>query len=299
MIREFYLRNANGQTLNLNDFEFEFLHSVKGLGREKKLKVKQVGSHFEVVNTTKDIEAITASIHFTKPNAYQKYFDFVQFCAVEPLTLIYNPEKFVQTPGADIKGYRRECILTKITKEGYNMGYGEMSCPLEFSCLTPWYDTVYVQSTPTEAAGTKAYGENEYEFPITFPMAISNTVEIVSDSRIETGSPCRIRIYGPITNPSWTLYVNGVEKISGSVGTDEETVEIASGNYLEIDTINGRSIKQYRNTGAFVSDLYQSADFSKKRFVMLGNGNNVITVTSQGGEQVKLSVEAHIEYESV
>lgn len=293
MLREFYLENAHGERLNLNRFDFEFLHTVKGLGYEKTLKVKQIGSHFEIVNTAKDMQSIPASVHFTAPNAYEKYFDFVQFCSVEPLTLIYNPEKFVQTLNDDtIAGYRRKCILTKIEKSGYTHGYGEMSCPVTFSCLTPWYSEVSVQTTASEAAETKVY--NNYTFPISFSSVKTNTVEIISDSNIDTGSPCTLKIYGPITNPAWTLYVENKEAATGSV-----TATIPDGHYLVVDTINGRTIKHYDGADNLVGDLYQQANFNEVRFLMLKNGKNRITVTSQGGESVKLSLEAHIEYASV
>jgi hypothetical protein len=293
MLREFFLKNANGNVINLNDFQFEFIHSVKGLGHEKDLKVKQIGSHFEVVQSIRKMNKITGAVHFTAPDAYRKCFDFVQFCEVEPLTLIYNPERYTQTEGQDVKGYRRECILTKFTKEGYNKGYGEMSCPVEFTCLTPWYETVYAQSEPTEVEQAVLYDNYKFD-DIRFSSITSNTVEINSDSRLDTGSPCRLRIYGPITNPAWTLYINNVDSVRGSV-----TATIPSGNYLEIDTINGRSIKQYDSNGVLVNDLYQQADFNETRFLMLKYGKNRVTVTSQAGEQVKISMEARIEYASV
>lgn len=294
MIREFFLKNASGQILNLNDFAEMFIHSVagSGLGYTKKLKVKQIGSHFEVVKTESDPGVVPGVVHFTAPGAYDKYFDFVQFCSVSPLTLIYNPCKYVQT-GNDLQGYRRECILTDITKD-FGKVRGDISGAIKLTCTTPWYEVKSVLSDPMEAAETKAYGPDQYEFPITFPISTSNTVEMDSDSHIETGSPCRLRIYGPITDPAWTQYVNNKEVVTGSV-----TANIASGNYLEIDTINGRSIKQYTNAGVLVSDLYQQADFSKKRFIMLMNGKNRVTVTSQGGEDVRISLEGRIEYESV
>lgn len=294
MIREFYLQNANGQILNLNDFDFEFLHSVKGLGFSKNLKVKQVGSHFEVVKVEQDMQTITGSVHFTAPNAYSKYFDFVQFCAVSPLVLIYNPEKFTQSGAGLVAGYRRDCILTKADKSGYTHGFGEMSVPVEFTCLSPWYKNIFVQTTPQAVSGTKAYSDTEYAFPITFSSSKKNTVEVISDSRLETGSPCRLRIFGPITNPSWTLYVNNISKITGSV-----TATIPAENYVEIDTINGRSIKQYNGNGQLVRDLYQWADFNTIRFITLGQGKNRVTVRSQNGEDVVLNMEAHIEYDSV
>ena len=59
------------------------------------------------------------------------------------------------------------------------------------------------------------------------------------------------------------------------------------------------SIKQFDNLGNLVSDMYQLSDFSTERFIQIKNGRNIISVTDDGADDVTLSVEAQIGYDTV
>ena len=84
------------------------------------------------------------------------------------------------------------------------------------------------------------------------------------------------------------------------VATGKVNGNIEKNNKLVIDTTTiPYTIHQYDMNNNLISDMYQLSDFSTYRFMMLGYGKNVISVTQEGAGVVKLSVEAKIEYAAV
>lgn len=74
---------------------------------------------------------------------------------------------------------------------------------------------------------------------------------------------------------------------------------IPTGHKMIIDTIKlpyeVKDYAEYDND----TDLYGTSDFSTKRFVSLGYGENVLEFFHDGSSALNVKVEAKIEYESV
>ena len=114
-----------------------------------------------------------------------------------------------------------------------------------------------------------------------------------------SNGPSRLVINGPMVNPLWTHYVDGVAVSTGRV---DDT--IPAGMQLVVDNISipGRIYKQ-TISGSGIVDIYDKSDFSTERFVSIRPGRNKIIVRDQsdnyGTPKVGIEWEGHVQYESV
>ena len=276
-MRKFTLINNDGMSYDLTEKKNSFFFEVGGLGYERETEFQRIGEHLSLINDHLAQGKVTGQIKFWQPNAYQQYFKFAQFCQNKPLKLLYTPPSGIT--------YYREGYVTKIDKAESN----SLTASIEFKATTPWYKTLNVVNSG-EISGGKVY---DYTYDYQYADGVLGSVIIDSDSY--ENSPCKITMYGPLTNPSWSHYLNNILLVNGKVnGTVEE------GNKLVIDTTTiPYSIRQYDMDDNLISDMYQLSDFSTYRFVMLGYGENIISVTHDGTNVIKLGVEAKIEYATV
>ncbi len=108
------------------------------------------------------------------------------------------------------------------------------------------------------------------------------------------GAGVRICIQGPCVNPYYRHYLNSIEVCSGRF-----MCSIPTGHKMIIDTIKlSYEVKDYAEYDND-TDLYGTSDFSTKRFVSLGYGENVLEFFHDGSSALNVKVEAKIEYESV
>lgn len=277
-MRQFTLLDKDGQSYNLTVPTTAFLYNVEGLGYSREIEYQQIGDRYEAVKNNLSQGVINGLIRFRQPEAYKKYFDFVQFAQNTPLRLVYTP---VTTQ------FYRDGMITSISKtEGSD---GVLTCSIEFSASSPWYKVLY-EYNPGIITGGKTYS---YEYDYVYSNSVAGTVILDNDSYLSC--PTKIEIYGPATNPSWRHYVNNNLVSTGKVNTT-----IDSGNKLVVDTTTTPySIKQFDLSNELVSDVYQLSDFSTQRFVTLQNGRNTVSVSHEGGSLLQLGVEARIEYASV
>lgn len=277
-MRKFRLLDGNGTEYNLTT-RAGFLHSPKGLGYEKDITFQRVGNLFRAVNQRYAQGAVDGEIFFPEPNAYQKYFDFVQYAQNDGLILLYNPA------GAE---YRCNVELTKVGK--MELQACGLNIDVTFTMTTMWYKTFDFYNDGEEAASGKIY---PYNYPYVYVENASNTIAFDSDSMIE--SPLRIYIYGAAKNPTWAYYLN-----NELVGTGKVTGTIPAGNVLLIDTSSiPYQIKQIDGYGNVVSDMYPLSDFSTVRFFRAHKGVNRISAGHEETTALKLKVEAQLLYASV
>ena len=276
-MRTFKLINKDGVSYDLTEQQ-SFLYNVDGLGYSRQVDYQRIGNRYEAVKNTLAQGVINGRIRFRQPNAYEKYFGFVQFCQNGPLRLVYTP---AGTP------YYREGIVTQIGKT--ESADGMLMCTIQFSASTPFYRTLYEYNNG-DITGGKEYN---YTYNYVYSDSIAGTVVLQNDSYLSC--PTRITIYGYAVNPIWRHYVNEQLVASGKANT---TIE--AGHKLVIDTTTvPYSIKQFDLSNTLISDVYQLSDFSTARFVTLRQGKNVISVSHEGSNLLKLGVEARIEYASV
>lgn len=277
-MRTFTLLDKDGVSYNLTEKTAAFLYNVEGLGYTRDVEYQQIGDRYESIRNNLAQGVIEGVIRFQNPDAYQKYFAFVQFCQNAPLRLVYTP---VATQ------FYRDGMVTSISKtEGAD---GVLSCTIQFSASSPFYKVLY-EYNPGVITGGKTYS---YEYNYLYSNSIAGTVVMNNDSYLSC--PTKITIYGYAVNPTWRHYVNNV-----LVSTGKVNATIEDGHKLVIDTTTvPYSIKQFDMSNALISDLYQLSDFSTGRFVNLLNGRNTISVAHDGSSLLKLGVEARISYASV
>lgn len=279
-IRQFTLINANGYTYDITSTEALF-HDPSGLGYKRSETYRQIGDSFILVNRQVKQQTISGSLLFTQPGAYQKYFDFIQFCAVEPLTLVY------QTTGT---AYRRTVHLTDVDKTELDHDYGYLDVELTFTCLAPWYRTVSVQPKQSEVDVTNLWPRT---WPFVWSAGSAGTIELDSDSYMD--SPCKITIKGPCKNPVWRHYVDGILHETGSIKCQFE-----AGSYLIIDnTTYPYTLAVYNQNGEMVQNVYQLSDFSTQRFVNLQHGHNILAISAESANSSEIRLDSNLYYESV
>ena len=276
-MRQFKLKNAIGESYDLNDLKF-FLYSPSNLGYKKNLSYMKVGHRF--ISTKEEVSQPSpqGTIRFKSPNAYEKYYAFVRFATKEPLQLEYCPEE---------TSYYLDCIIESIDKT--EISSRGLHCTVNLKALGYYYRE-YAMEAGTDIQDGKIY---DYTYPFRYADNGAGTVALDVDSNME--SPTKISIYGPTTNPTWQLYVNNVLKETG-----ECTVEIPAGRRLVIDSMTiPYSITEQDLIGNVIYDRYNLSNIETERFFFLRNGRNRISVAHDGASIPKLKVEARVLYETV
>lgn len=273
------LTNSVGHTYDLLVRDNLFVRA-KGFGFKKNTDFIAAGNRWIPLEENYKQTSIEGTILFQGPNAYKKYFDFVQFANRKEMVLTYK----------GYKTFRKRVKLMEIEK-GEMVTKDEMQADIELISLGPWYRTATASSSTTSSGGGKIY---DYTYDACrYSDTESETVAIESDSIEEC--PTKISIYGPCVNPIWRHYVNGILKATGGyIG------EIADNRKLVIDaTSYPYGITLQRLDGSVVANVYQSGDFGTERFMFFEYGKNRITVTHESTDTVTLSVEVQLEYASV
>lgn len=281
-VRQFSLINANGASYNITATD-AFFASPQGLGQEWNATYRQIGNSYILANSYLKQQSISGTIYLSPDNPYDKYYDFVQFCSITPLTLVYIPP--FQSKN---NSYKRDVFLNKITKAELDK-YGYLEVGLSFNALTPWYRSISVKQIESNNDGSK--------WPVSWPFIWdsggSKSLTIDSDSHMD--SPVKFTIEGPAISPSWFHYVNGKLYETGKV-----TCDIQEGCKLIIDnTSYPYSMNIYNENEDVIQDAYQLADFSTKRFINLQYGRNIINLSTESAEDIVIRMEAHLYYGTV
>lgn len=294
-MRHISLLNRSGEEIDLTNDNI-FFNGPKGFGYTIETNYRMVGNRWVPVKNNLSQTPIKGSVVFTDPNAYYDYFKFVRFCNNSPLTFVYTTDDTNDDTIENTTYYKR-VLCSSIDKGEKDSEYGILEIDIEFTPLTPWYKEEIID-VPVEldAEGWVWSDDNRTQpfWGMTWTDSEKMTAILTIDSTMDC--PTKLKIYGPITNPSWDVYANGSKISSGGV-----TCYVADGNYLSIDcTKDPYEMKIYAVEGdEFLSDVYQNADFSTQRFVWLNKGKNSVSVHSDDDVNVHITLEANIYYESV
>ena len=277
-MRKFKLINGEGGSFDLNS-KAAFFHSIGGFGFTDETQYEQIGTDFYALDEAFKQGEMSGKILFAGANPYAKYREFTRFVRATPLILVYEPDVSFRVP----------VRLTQIGKAELENGGQSLNCEVTFHAEGLFYKTVQKYSE-TILVGGKVY---PYTYTYSYSDISQNSVMIESDSYED--SPCKITIYGPVTNPIWKHYVNNELYETGSYeGT------IPSDHKLVIDSTNvPYSITEKGISDEIVADRYQYCDFTTERFFHLQHGTNRISVTHDGLNNVQVLVEAKITYETV
>lgn len=274
MIREFSLKNAIGNTWNLNDLA-SFFTEPDGLGFEYDVDYQQIGNIFIKLQDDMKQKEPSGQIKFS---TYEKYREFCLFIQHKPLVMEYT------TPSGN---FFMDVSIDKLEKS--ELETGGLFCDIKLLGLSTFYKIVRAENDGSMVAG-KIY---PYSYNYRYSDYSQGAVEFDCDSVLE--SAVKLTILGPCTNPSWTNYLNGVVASVGKVNCT-----IKDGNRLIVDNTKiPFEIAEYDSTGTFVQNLYQNSDFSTDRFVTLGFGSNKISFAHEGENAISLIAEGKIIYESV
>lgn len=294
--RAFRLVNGNGASYGITSKE-TFFHDPSGLGFSKKNSYHQVGSRYVRVDSQPDQISVQGSIAFLGDDPYGEYFKFVSFCQIEPLYLFYTPDpdkdSAVSTSG---RTYMLPVTVsrldkTEIEKDGY------LDCSITFEALSPWVRYLELDN------GDQSKRVEPLTWGITWGVRFGYNPfsgGITSDG--SQYSPARLTIKGPITNPTWSLYVNGNKVSDGAFDTATHgDFVLAEGENLVIDnTVIPYSITKVNTTTGAVENVYQKTDFTTTRFIDLAPGKNVVVIKDgENQSYYNARLEAYLYYDTV
>ena len=277
-MRLFRLTNADGAKYDLQNKSNVMFFDPEGLGYDEDTSYQKIGSQFAVIEDVLKQHQISGTLVFNGTDCNTKFYNFVRFARKAPLILEYT---------ADEKFFIK-CRMSKISKTE-NINNKKLICPVVFTALGIFYRESY-QINDATISGGKVY---DYTYPYQYSSTLAQTVEITSDSIND--SPCKITIYGEAINPRWNHYVDGKLVATGSMdGTVQEN------HKLIIDSTSiPYQIKEFDLANRLIADRYPFCDYSTERFCFLQYGKNRFTISHEGTNQIKVMVEAQLEYESV
>ena len=281
MIKRFKLINGRNEEYDLLDIAKSPTFQVEGFGYADETEFMRVGNNFLPLEEL----AEQRTVEFTMlvwQSVDVTYKEFVSFARHNPLTLLYENDNGI---------FYFPCRLGSISKIE-KVGIDIKGVPVTLKITGNPYKIVSDYNAGEVGTG-KSYGETGYTYDYTYSTGILNTVELRSDSYLE--SPCVLTLYGELTNPTWRHYLN-----STLVETGAYTGTIPAGNYLVVDSKSvPYSVIEYDSAGHVVGDRYQLCDFSTERFMHIGEGHNSYVVSHDNQSPASLKAEAYIEYETV
>jgi hypothetical protein len=266
-MRKFKLINAFGAEMDLNDTE-NFFQNPGGLGFSRSINTSRAGHDFIITDDELDQKTLNGEIVF---KTYDKYMEFVNFCAHSPLILAYMPSE---------KWYYLDCRVARIDKGEKERR--RLICPIDFIALSTWYESKKTYRTQMSEEAGKTY---DYTYPYVYVEISAGSAIVINSGLID--SPCVLHIFGEVVNPSWALAQGGLTLLTGGV---EAT--IAAGNKLIVDSSpKSLELAEYTISGVLVRNLYQLSDFSKARFLMIPPGESVISFSHEGSSVISAIVE--------
>lgn len=265
-MRQFKLLDENNLAFDLMRKD-AFFHTPSGLGFAVNVASENIGNSFIVTEEKSAQKTISGEMVF---RGYAQYREFLAFISGKTLRLAYRP--------IDTWYY----LNVKIT----NLEKTELSpllvCAIDFTAFSTWYTTTTVETTVFDSSAGKIY---PYTYPYTYADNTINSVAIVNNSGLR--APLKLHIFGPCTNPHWSLIQNGVTVAGGEV-----TAIIPDGNKLVINSDPAAlEIAEYTVSNVFVANRYSLSDFSTARFILAPIGSSILAVSHDGSGDIRMVVE--------
>lgn len=260
-VRRFKLRNADGQFYDMTRPEALFWQP-NGLGWGYETETERLGMTYYILENNEVQPNPTGSMVF---RTYDEFHRFLQFCYVGGLVLYYSPAY----KELDEKWFCLD-VQIQIDKSEIEVDNNHLICPVEFLGTSYWYRTDVYQTMGTSELGEKKY---TYTYPYRYGVGESNIMHIYN----ELPSYFKLTINGAVTNPSWTVYVNGKEVNKGKVN-----VAVESTQKFVVNTIpDEMEIALYdKQTDERIQSVYQNSDFTTLRIFALPRGECSVVVSS-------------------
>lgn len=303
-MRYFKLENSAGEILDITTQQL-FFHNIGGIGFEEKNDFTAVGRVWKLNKSDYQQGTVSGTMCFVgaeDKTPYTQYIEFYSFIDSTPLQLLYYPN------GLNTTEYRKRVRVSKLDKSELNE-YGVLECDIDFVSYTPWYKIVVDKILPDEASANAGwiwdrgnkwrdsfdvdYSTYRYQFNSSYRRTIRFNAEINGEG------PIKLSIHGPITNPSWTHYVDGKVVSTGGL-VENSPVTIDQNEVLTIDNTSGSySMTVYNEETGLERNIYQYRDFNKQCFFVLKQGLNEIVINSSNDDAIKIEAEGHIYYATV
>lgn len=277
-MRQFKLKNALGIEYDLTDIR-HFLCYPSGLGQKYDVEYENIGYMYVKTEDVLRQKEIEGKMRFAD---YKEYQEFALFIQHKPLVLEYTA----------YGTYYMDVSVDYLEKS--EIGVLGLTPEIRISGLTSWYKIIRMENVQGTDNG-KIY---PYTYPYSYSDFSSGEIEIHSDSAIL--SPCKIYLLGPCMNPSWSHYLNGNRVLTGKLGSADNPCIIEEGKRVIVDNTGSvYSIREYDTNGNMIRNLYDMSDFSTKRFVSLGYGENRITYQHEGANEMRAIIEGRITYAGI
>lgn len=269
-MRRFKLQNAAGTEWDLMRKDAYF-NAPDGLGFSKSIKTVQAGYSWLKTEDTLDEPAVSGEMVFKD---YLTYQQFITFISQLPLKLFYaSQETWYQIP----------CEIQSVGKSEMRSN-NLLYCPIAIACFGAWRERSIVKPVQSVVTASKKY---TYTYPYKYADTVAGSV-IIENGNIP--SPCKLHIFGPVANPSWSVVQGGVKILDGKVN-----ITIPAGNKLVVDADPlSMEITEQTKNGDFVANRYQNSDFSTSRFVIVPAGISTISFLQSGTEPIDALVEVSI-----
>lgn len=284
-------------------------HDIQGLGFSEDGQYKAIGDVWVLNSVSSQQSPISGDICFGyEEDPYGTFNTFANFIREAPLTFLYFPK------GLTGKCYRKRVRVSSLEKGELNE-YGVLDCPIEFLPQTPWYEEISRETSASEidvdTPGWVWGGTSPTSLPLVFEPSSDVTkrrarfrgeyIKFVQlDSYTSKKNPVRLTLYGPLSNPFWSHYVNGKLVSSGGFAASQN-VSVGEHEMLVIDNTDGKySIKIYReDSDELLRDVYRLRNFNLPCFFYMQSGSNQFVISSSDGRVNKIKAEGHVYYDTV
>ena len=268
-MRKFKLINAVGAEYDLCNENHSF-ENPDSLGFDRDMAFTRASNDFintqnNPVQKTPKGEVIFAG--------YQEYAEFVAFVLQTPLKLCYAPMD---------TWYYLDVEITSLKKG--EMGSSGLPCDIDFIAYGMWYLPAQIKQVSEDTSNGKQYS---YTYPYNYIDTARGTVILENSGAAD--APCRLHIFGPCINPSWSLTQSGKTVLTGKV-----TITLGATEKLVVDA-NTKTMETAKRgfDNSFIGDEYQNSDFSTDRFVFAPPGESVLSATHEGTQTLTVIVEVN------
>lgn len=266
-MRKFYLRNALGQTYDLNRKD-AFFYQPNGLGFSRRVEYIEAGQKWVELSNSLEQGVISGTMIF---RGYEQFTEFKKFVARTPLTLTYIPY--------GTNEYLTDCIITQLDKTEISEESGRLECDIAITAVGTWYHLRTFQSGTATATEQKIYPRH---YPTVYGTS-NNTATVWNMG--DLSGYCRLIIWGPAVNPVWSIHGSDYDS-SGRLLTT-----LSAGEYLVMDSDPTKLELSVYDSQKTAKSVYDASDFGTARFIMVPVGESVLRVSDAGGQPIQFAIE--------
>ena len=194
-MRKFKLINADGQEFDLMRKD-AFFYNISGLGFGIEADYTRVGNKHIAMNEHEKQPTPGGTITF---EGYRQHDEFRSFCRKGGLVLCFK-----QT---DTWYYLD--VNINISHSDISEKTRRLECDIRFTATSYWYEKVTAVKAEEDDTIGKKY---PYKYPYTYSSGVPGVIEIEGGN---IPSNCKIHIFGPCINPSFTVVKNGERIANG------------------------------------------------------------------------------------